>query len=124
MLENLFQFQLLNTYVALKEWYVSGFVPTRHNSNLNFCSQTMLVSNLYDKNLFRRSEYHRRRNLDLIVNAIKRISDLNIAVNKRDDIVIDDLHKVRAYMTGIFYSSFKIRTSLDFVRSLSELYSY
>ena len=42
----------------------------------------------------RRSEYHRRRNLDLIVNAIKRISDLNITVNKRDDIVIDDMHKV------------------------------
>ena len=69
----------------------------------------MLVSNLYDKNLFRRSEYHRRRNLDLIVNAIKRISDLNIAVNKRDDIVIDDLHKVRVYMTGIFYSSFTLQ---------------
>lgn len=42
----------------------------------------------------RRSEYDRRKNLDLICSAIKRVSDLNVAVNKRDDIVIDDLHKV------------------------------
>jgi len=48
--------------------------------------------------LFRRSEYHRRNNLDIICNAIKRISDLSIAVNKRDDIVIDDLHKVRSVL--------------------------
>ena len=45
-------------------------------------------------NSFRRSEYHRRKNLDLICSAIKRVSDLNVAVNKRDDIVIDDVHKV------------------------------
>lgn len=42
----------------------------------------------------RRAEYNRRKNLDIICSAIKRISELNVSVNKRDDIVVDDTLKV------------------------------
>ena len=41
-----------------------------------------------------RSDYHRRHNLDIICGAIRRMTDLNVSVNKREDIVLDEEHKV------------------------------
>jgi len=42
----------------------------------------------------RRSEYDRKRNLHIICNAIKEATALNVAVNSREDIVLDDEHKI------------------------------
>jgi lipoyltransferase 1 len=42
----------------------------------------------------KKSDYRRRRNLDIICNAIKRISALNISVNQREDIVLNKTHKI------------------------------
>ena len=42
----------------------------------------------------RRSKYDRRRNLDIICNAIKKTTELNVAVNAREDIVLDEQHKI------------------------------
>lgn len=41
-----------------------------------------------------RSEYHRKHNLDVICSAIGRLTDLNVSVNKREDIVLDDKYKI------------------------------
>lgn len=76
-------------------------VPFLRNSSINLARRNSGGGTVYHDlgnincTFFtRRSEYDRRKNLDLICSAIKRVSDLNVAVNKRDDIVIDDLHKV------------------------------
>ena len=55
-----------------------------------FMGSVSAVKMLTSCPIFRRSDYHRRKNLDLICNAIKRISDLNVVINSRDDIIIDD----------------------------------
>ena len=39
----------------------------------------------------RRSKYDRRRNLNIICNAIGNVTDLNVAVNDREDIVLGHL---------------------------------
>ena len=39
-------------------------------------------------------QYDRRRNLDIICNAIKKATSLNVAVNSREDIVLDEKHKI------------------------------
>eukprot|EP00092_Neocalanus_flemingeri_P028491 GFUD01030941.1.p1 GENE.GFUD01030941.1~~GFUD01030941.1.p1 ORF type:complete len:340 (+),score=58.14 GFUD01030941.1:62-1021(+) len=41
-----------------------------------------------------KAEYNRTRNLNLICDALKRVVDLDVSVNKRDDIVIDGTKKV------------------------------
>lgn len=41
-----------------------------------------------------RSSYHRRHNLDIICGAIRRMTDLNVSVNKREDIVLDEDYKI------------------------------
>ena len=38
----------------------------------------------------RRSHYNRRRNLEIICNAIKDVTDMDVTLNDRDDIVIND----------------------------------
>ena len=38
----------------------------------------------------RRSRYDRTRNLNIICNAIREATSLNVAVNSRDDIVLDE----------------------------------
>jgi len=42
----------------------------------------------------RRSRYDRKRNLNIICNAIKDATALNVAVNDREDIVLDEKHKI------------------------------
>ena len=42
----------------------------------------------------RRSRYDRRRNLEIICSAIRRSTDLNVSVNKREDIVLNNEHKI------------------------------
>lgn len=42
----------------------------------------------------RRSKYDRRRNLDIICSAIRNATELNVAVNSREDIVLDEKHKI------------------------------
>lgn len=42
----------------------------------------------------RRSAYDRRRNLDVICSAIQQSTNLDVAVNHREDIVLDDTHKI------------------------------
>ena len=42
----------------------------------------------------RRSRYDRTRNLNIICNAIKEATALNVAVNSRDDIVLDEDLKI------------------------------
>lgn len=44
----------------------------------------------------RKSAYHRRHNLDIICAAIKRLTALDVSVNKREDIVLNNKHKVTA----------------------------
>jgi len=43
-----------------------------------------------------RSEYNRRKNLNLVCEAIRKVSHLNITVNSRDDIVLDETLKVKS----------------------------
>ncbi len=43
----------------------------------------------------RKSEYHRRHNLEIICSAIRRMTGLNVGVNQREDIVLNDTHKVQ-----------------------------
>jgi len=42
----------------------------------------------------RRSRYDRKRNLNIICNAIREATALNVAVNSREDIVLDEKHKI------------------------------
>ena len=42
----------------------------------------------------RRSRYDRKRNLNIICNAIKEATALNVAVNDREDIILDEKHKI------------------------------
>ena len=42
----------------------------------------------------RRSRYDRTRNLNIICNAIKEATALNVAVNSRDDIVLGQNHVI------------------------------
>lgn len=42
----------------------------------------------------RRDQYRRRHNLDIICNAIRRITALDVRVNEREDIVLDTDHKI------------------------------
>lgn len=42
----------------------------------------------------RRSKYDRRRNLDIICAAIRNATELNVAVNSREDIVLNEKHKI------------------------------
>jgi lipoyltransferase 1 len=42
----------------------------------------------------RRSRYDRKRNLNIICNAIKASTALDVAVNSREDIVLDEKHKI------------------------------
>ena len=42
----------------------------------------------------RRSRYDRKRNLNIICDAIKEATALNVAVNSREDIVLDEKHKI------------------------------
>lgn len=42
----------------------------------------------------RRSKYDRKRNLGIICNAIRNATALNVAVNSREDIVLDEQHKI------------------------------
>ena len=41
----------------------------------------------------KRSQYERRRNLDLICSALRRTTALDVSVNEREDIVLDGAHK-------------------------------
>jgi hypothetical protein len=45
-----------------------------------------------------RSEYDRRKNLGIVCAAIKKISNLNILINSRDDIVLDETLKVKSFI--------------------------
>lgn len=42
----------------------------------------------------RKSKYDRKRNLGIICNAIRNATALNVAINNREDIVLDDKHKI------------------------------
>ena len=42
----------------------------------------------------KRSQYERRRNLELICSALRRNTSLEVSVNEREDIVLDGAHKV------------------------------
>lgn len=42
----------------------------------------------------RKSDYHRRHNLEIICSAIRRRTSLDVSVNDREDIVLDNTHKV------------------------------
>jgi len=42
----------------------------------------------------RRSRYDRKRNLNIICNAIREATALNVAVNDREDIILDEKHKI------------------------------
>ena len=42
----------------------------------------------------RRSKYDRRRNLNIICNAIAQVTELDVAVNEREDIVLGGQHKI------------------------------
>jgi len=42
----------------------------------------------------KRSQYERRRNLELICSALRRNTSLEVSVNEREDIVLDGAHKI------------------------------
>ena len=42
----------------------------------------------------RRTKYDRRRNLEIICNAIHKTTNLDVSVNHREDIVLNDVHKI------------------------------
>ena len=41
-----------------------------------------------------KSDYHRRRNLNIICRAIRRMTCLDVAINDREDIVLNGAHKI------------------------------
>lgn len=76
-------------------------VPFLRESNINLARRNSGGGTVYHDlgNLnctffTRRSAYERRRNLDIICNAIQKTTHLDVSVNKREDIVLDNEHKI------------------------------
>ena len=76
-------------------------VPFLRNSNVNLARRNSGGGTVYHDlgninfTFFtQKSEYRRKHNLEIICSAIRRLTNLDVAINDREDIVLNNEHKV------------------------------